>query len=96
MPFGRVASAVAPHLPLRSRWRAKSRRSAVDKCGRLFRALARAGPQVVTLVSGHAIGRRYSIAHAHQTRISAEFQEPDGLLPLAGSNLLTRANASML
>lgn len=29
MPFGRVASAVAPHLPLRSRWRAKSRRSAV-------------------------------------------------------------------
>ena len=39
---------------------------------------------------------RYSIAHAHQTRISAEFQEPDGLLPLAGSNLLTQARASML
>ena len=44
MPFGRVASAVAPHLPLRSRWRAKSLRSAVESGGRLFRALARAGP----------------------------------------------------
>ncbi len=29
MPCGRVAPAVAPHLPLRSRWRAKSRRSVV-------------------------------------------------------------------